>query len=118
MNSRRDKREELQSEARHQTIELVSNLVPFGNLAYKTFTAISKPLYIQRREEWIKDISLRLLRLEEQDKIKLEDLAGSDEFNTILIKASNLAQEHHQEEKINALKGIVINTSLDLSKDK
>lgn len=113
-----EKREIEQSEARHKAAKIVTGLIPGGASAYELFTTLVQPLHEKRRDEWIRDITLRLSKLEEKGKINLKELKENEEFNTVITKATLLAQQNHQEEKIEALKAIVVNSSLELSQDK
>lgn len=118
MSDLRKKREAEQSEAIHKTVEIISGLVPGGTSVYKLFTALVKPLHEKRFDEWVKETTLRLHKLEQDGKIDLKELSQNNEFNTIITKATLLAQQNHQEEKIDAFRNIVLNSSKWLSKDE
>lgn len=112
----RDKREIAQSEARDKTAKIFSGLVPGGASAYELFTAIVKPIHEKRKEDWVQEITLRLNELERNGKIDLEELSQNEEFNTIITKATLLAQQNHQKEKLIAFRNIVLNSTKWLSK--
>lgn len=113
----KNRREIEQSESFHKAAKLISGLIPGGASAYELFTALVKPLHEKRREEWVKSVTLRLHKLETKGKVNLKELARNEEFNTLLTKATLIAQQNHQEEKIEALKNLVINTSLNISEE-
>lgn len=107
----RDKREIAQSEARDKTAKIFSGLVPGGASAYELFTAIVKPLHEKRKEEWVREVTIRLSKLEQRERIDLEELSRNEEFNTIITKATILAQQTHQKEKHEALRNIVVKSA-------
>jgi len=111
----REKREALQSEARHETAKIISSLIPLGSSVYELFTAINQPLYEKRIEEWRTKITLRLVELEQAQKVNIKDLSENEAFVSLLTKASLEAIQFHQEEKLEALRAIVINSTLEIS---
>jgi hypothetical protein len=117
MKTPKQKREIAQSEARDKTAKIISGLVPGGGSVYETFTAIVQPLHERRREEWVREVTLRLHKLEQEKKINLKELAENEEFNTIITKATLLAQLTHQKEKLEALRNVVLNSAEKLSKN-
>ena len=117
MKSPKQKREIAQSEARHKTLKIVSGLVPVGATLYELFTAIVTPLHEQRREEWMREVAMRLDKLEKEGVVNLEDLSQNEEFNTIITRATLLALQTHQKEKKNAFKNIVTETALHITAD-
>src|SRR5690554_2930058 len=113
MASPQEKREIARSEARDKTAKIISGLIPGGSSAYELFTALVQPLHVQRREEWIEDVTRRLHKLEQEEKIDLKTLSESEEFNTIITRSTLLAIQTHQEKKKKALSKIVTNSSLE-----
>lgn len=111
----KNKRESERSESLHKTAKIVSGLLPGGGSVYELFTAIVKPLHEQRREEWVREVTLRLHKLELEERINLKELAENEEFNTIITKATLLAQQTHQKEKIEVLQNVVANSAVKLS---
>jgi len=57
---------------------------------------------------------MRLHKLETEGQINLEELSRNEEFNTIITKATLLAQQTHQQEKIKALRNIVQNAAIKI----
>ncbi len=111
----RVKREALQNEARHKTAKIISSLIPYGSNVYELFTAINQPLYEKRIEEWRTSVTLRLVKLEQVQKVNIKILSENEEFVSLLTKASLDAIQFHQEEKLEALKAVVINSALEIS---
>ncbi len=110
----RDKREIERSEAFHKTAKILSGLLPAGGSAYELFTALVKPLHEKRREDWVREVTLQLHKLESDGRINMEELSENEEFNTVITKATLLAQQTHQKEKIEALRNVVVNAALKL----
>ena len=108
-NSLNEKREIVQSKARDKTAKIIAGLVPMGSAAYELITTIVVPLHEKKKREFLNDLADRLKKLEEKGKIDFQELADSEKFNTIITKAILLAQQNHQEEKLEALKSFVIN---------
>jgi len=117
MNELSEKREIAQSEALDKTAKIVSGLIPGGASAYELFTALVTPLHVKRKEGWVREVTMRLHKLETEGKINMEELSRNEEFNTIITKATLLAQQTHQKEKIEALKNVVINSAIKLSRE-
>lgn len=115
VNKIRKKRDAEQSEARHKTAKIVSSLIPGGSTAYELFTAINRPLYEKRIEEWRTNISLRLHKLEQSKKLNIRHLSENEEFVSLLTKGSLAAIQFHQKEKLESLREIVINSALEIS---
>lgn len=116
MSDPKQKREIAQSKARDKMGKIISGLVPGGASAYELFTAIVSPLHIKRREQWVHDVTMRLHKLETEGKINLGELSRNEEFNTIITKATILAQQTHQKEKHEALRNVAINSAVELPK--
>lgn len=116
-NELREKREIEASEAKDKAAKIISGLIPYGSQAYDLVTTIVVPLHEKKKREFIEDLAKRIYKLESEGKIDLDELAESEEFNTIITKAILLAQQNHQKEKLEALKAIVIHTATNLNKD-
>lgn len=111
----RQKREIENSEAKDKTGKLISSAagfvsgLPIGE-AYDRFTTIFPPKYVKRRDEWLSILMFDFIQREEKGLLTMEDLADNEEFVTIVTKATLLAQQNHQKEKINAFRAIVNNS--------
>lgn len=113
----KEKREIEQSEARDKLAKVLSGIVPLGSSAYELITTIVVPLHEKKKREFLNDLAGRLKKLEDEGKIDYEELAESEEFNTIITKAILLAQQNHQEEKLEALRNVVLNATIKLPKE-
>lgn len=112
-----NKREIEQSEARDKLAKVLAGMVPLGSSAYELITTIVVPLHEKKKREFLNDLAERLKKLEDEGKIDYQELAESEEFNTIITKAILLAQQNHQEEKMEALRNVVLNASVKLPKE-
>lgn len=112
----RQKREIERSEDTHKALRLKSSLIPGGAKVYDTFTALVQPMYEKRKDGWLNLLMHDLVRREEEGLISLEKLSKNEEFVTIVTKATILAQQNHQKEKLDALRNIVLNSTEWLSK--
>lgn len=117
MNELREKREIAQSEALDKSAKIVSGLVPGGTSIYELFTALVTPLHVKRKEGWVREVTMRLHKLETEGKINMEELSRNEEFNTVITKATLLAQQNHQKEKIEALRNMVLNFAKGVDSD-
>jgi hypothetical protein len=104
------------SEAKDLNAKLTSSLLPGGAKAYDLFTALVQPLHIQRKQEWLYLLMNDLVRREKDGLTSLKDLSENEEFITIITKATILAQQNHQREKLEAFQNIVLNSIEWLSK--
>ena len=84
-----------------------------GAAAIELLNAIVTPPLERRRQEWMERIGNALKRLEEEKGIILEKLQNNDAFVDIALQASQTALRTSQEEKLDALKNAVLNSSLD-----
>lgn len=85
--------------------------VPGSSLAITFFADFIKAPYDRRLQRWMEDVSATLISLLQSRGHSLDDLKTNDEFQTILIQASQAAFRTHQEEKITALRHAVVNTA-------
>ena len=116
MSNPKEIKEIAQSEAKDKTAKIIAGILPMGSAAYELITTIVVPLHEKKKHEFINDLATRLKRLEKQGHIDYEELAQSEEFNTIITKAILLAQQNHQKEKLEALRNITIHSAIDLPK--
>jgi len=105
------------SEAKDLNAKLTSSLLPGGAKAYDLFTALVQPLHIQRKQEWLNLLMNDLVRREKDGLTTLKDLSKNEEFITIITKATIIAQQNHQQEKLQALRNLLINASEKLTEN-
>ncbi|MFH5832360.1 hypothetical protein [Halalkalibaculum sp. DA384] len=113
MDELREKKEIEKSEAIDKTAKVISSLIPGGGSVYETFRALVTPLHEKKQKEWQKDVIKRLAKLEQEEKIDLEELQNDEEFNAIITRATVLTLQNHQKEKLDALRNVVINSAID-----
>lgn len=80
------------------------SLVPGGGIAAELFTLLVSDPASGRREAFLTDLMLRIGRLEEQGRVRLEDLAGNEEVSALLLQAGLIAQRSAGTEKLRALR--------------
>ncbi|EOU1120044.1 hypothetical protein ACRTAF_002939 [Clostridium perfringens] len=96
----------------------LASTVPF--VADLLNVVFSSPLE-KRKDEWLIQLADGLEELRKQvGEQKLENLADNEEFQTIVLDATNIAMRTHQEAKRKALCNACINTAkeIDISEDK
>lgn len=96
------------------SFKVVASLVPvFGAPVVELMNMLVTPKLQLRRDTWFQELGERVKKLEEEGKINYEDLQKDDVFIDISMKATEVALKTHQEEKLNALRNALINTSLN-----
>lgn len=78
---------------------------------------IASPLS-KRQAAWVDTIVQGLIELQEKvDEFRIEDLSDNENFVTIVLQATQLAVRNHQNEKLEALRNAVLNSTLPNSPD-
>lgn len=97
----------------------VDLFIPGSSAGINLFTEILKTPYERRLQRWREDIGTTVIELSESRKNIVNELKANDEFQTVLIQATQAVIRSHQEEKISALYNAVINTAkgIDVSAD-
>ena len=89
----------------------VSALPMVGGPIAEVFSRIFVPPLEKRRDALLIDLYTELKHIEETNaEFKIEDLANNDNFISVLMHAIQIVLRTHQEEKIEALKNVVINS--------
>lgn len=99
----------------------ISAIPLIGGSAAEIFAYIITSPLEKRRDEWIESIANKLLELESKiEEFRLSELSRNEEFITTLIYTSQVALRNHQNEKLEALKNIVLNEALliNIEQDK
>jgi len=96
------------------TAGVLLNMVPVvgGSFAEIVKFVVEGPI-TQRKNEWFNRLGERMSKLE----VKVEDLKNNPKFIDAFLKASQLALQTSQEEKLEALKNAVINSASPASPD-
>jgi hypothetical protein len=96
----------------HEAVKAAISGAPLlGPLAAKAFEIIIAPPLARRKDEWIQDIAIRLVQLEQNDPTKLEALASNEVFLSTFAQAAQAAIRTHEKEKLEALRNAVINST-------
>jgi len=96
----------------HKTTKVVLSAFPG---AAELFTTIIEEPVQRRRVEWLSSLSARLKETETKvDRLSIEKLGENEEFISVLMTASQIAQRSHQKEKLEALRNAVLNTALEI----
>ncbi len=117
MTKRRNIKQDLEPSAgdyTHTGVRAVLSLVPvLGGPLVEFFSMVVAPPLERRRDEWFVGIYSRLKKVESQVKgFKIKKLAKNEEFISTLLYATQVAMRTHHEEKLEALRNIVVNSSL------
>jgi len=117
MTEERDIKEDLKpsvGDYAHAGVRAGLSTVPLvGGPLAEFFSVVIAPPLEKRRDEWLREIFARLIKLEEQvEGFKIENLAQNEIFISTLFYATQAAMRTHQREKIDALKNAVINSAL------
>lgn len=101
-----------------QATKIALTAVPFGGTAAALFEALFRPPLSKRRDEWLDSLADGLRRLQEQvDGFNIDDLPGNDTFVTVMTNATQVALRNHQQEKLDALRNAVLNSTLPNAPD-
>ena len=94
-------------------------LVPGISTAITTFTEIIKTPYEGRLQQWQEDIGTAVIELSKFRQDIVNELKTNDEFQSVLLQATQAAMRSHQQQKIAALRNAVVNTAkgIDISAD-
>ena len=102
----------------HRGVRAVLSAIPIaGGAAVELFNRLLAPPIQRRRDAWLNDLADRVSKLEQEGRVKLDDLCNNDEFISSVLQASLIAVRNHQQEKFEALRNAVLNTALGQSPD-
>lgn len=87
-------------------------------IASELYSKVIFPSLDKRRIDWFNDIAKRLVDLERKvTGFKVSDLAQNQLFLTVVTQATQIAIRNHQDEKLEVLKNVVINSAKPLFAD-
>ena len=104
----------------HRVARAIIGALPlFSGTVLETFNALIVPPIEKRKAKWMIKVSEALAELQEKFDLNVESLAENQHFISILLHASSIAIKNHQDEKINSLKNVLINSisSKSISED-
>lgn len=89
----------------------IASLPLVGNAAVELFQSVIQPPLVKRQQEWQIEIAEGLRRLEEQKRIKFDDLPENEVFIDTVLQATQAALRTSQVEKRKALRNAVMNSA-------
>lgn len=94
-------------------------LMPGASSAITTFTDLVKTPYQRRLQQWQENIGTGVIELSEFRQNIVNELKANEEFQSVLLQATQAAIRSHQKEKLSALRNAVVNTAkgIDISSD-
>jgi hypothetical protein len=95
----------------------LSAIPHIGGPALELFNAVIAPPIERRRNEWLNDLAERLNVLEQEEQLKMEDLAANEQFVSTVMQATTCAMRNHHREKLEALRNAVLNMALGRNHD-
>jgi hypothetical protein len=97
---------------------MLSGIPGLNIIAGELYSIVIIPSLDKRRIDWLNDIAKRLVELEKKvNNFKVSDLAKNELFLTVITQATQTAIRSHQEEKLEVLKNVVINSAKPLFAD-
>jgi len=105
--------EESRSDDAHRAARAALAAIPFaGGAAVELFNRLLAPPIQRRRDAWLNGLAARITKLEQDGRVKIEDLQQNNEFVSTVMQASQAAIRNHQREKLDAFRNAVLNTAL------
>jgi hypothetical protein len=96
-------------DVRHAVVRDIASKIGFSNVLDLVFTS---PL-AQRRDDWLKDLEMRLRELENRVAgFHIEELGKNEQFVSVTLHAFQAALKTHQAEKLAALQNAVMNVAV------
>jgi hypothetical protein len=104
----------------HAGVRAGLSLAPvLGGPLAEFFSMVVAPPLEKRRDAWLIEVVNRLKKVErEVEGFKIENLAQNEEFISTLLYATQVAMRTHHEEKLEALRNIVVNSALDITAEE
>jgi hypothetical protein len=100
----------------HLTARVVLAAIPVvGGPALELFNSVIAPPVERRRNVWLNQLAERLHMLEQEKRLRIEDLTNNQEFISAVLQATTAAVRNHQPEKLEALRNAVLNSALGQS---
>ena len=90
----------------HIAVSTALSAIPFLG-AGELFKFIVTPSLEKRREQWMENVAALIRELQQKTEPSLDDLKANEEFQTLLIEASQVALRTHLEDKRKRLIGVL-----------
>lgn len=95
----------------------VGSIPIVGAAASELLQLIVTPPIEKRRNKWMLEIGEKLQQLENQDKIKIEQLSNNDLFIDVVLLTTQQALKTSQNEKIEYYKNAILNSAIGENPD-
>jgi hypothetical protein len=96
----------------HAAVRATLAAIPFaGGGAVEVFNAILTPPIEKRRNQWMENVSRAIGTLCQHNAAIVERITGDEQFQSVLIQATWVAIRNHQQEKLDALRNVVLNSA-------
>jgi hypothetical protein len=96
----------------HRVARAVIGTLPLGSMLKEMFTGIVADPAQRRRDAIIRDLLIRLKRLEQNAGLDLAQLAAREDFVATFVRVIQAASREVEKEKMALLKNAVINTAM------
>lgn len=96
----------------------LSAIPVIGGPLTELFQSIVQPPLEKRRNEWTEEVTKRLIDLENQGVLQLEDLKDNQEFVSGVTQITQIALRTHIEEKLEALRNALLNIAQGSAPDE
>ena len=102
----------------HAVAKLVVDAIPgINSIGGKALEALIAPSLCRRKDEWVQSIAFRLVELEMEGRLRVEDVVNDGRFVSAVMHALQSAMKTHQDEKLEALRNAVLHTALQTAPD-
>ena len=116
----RDPTVETAGDKAHRVTRAIIGALPIlSGTMLEIFNALIVPPVERRKAKWMVKVSEAIAELQDKFDLKVDSLVENEHFISILLHASSIAIKNHQDEKVNSLKIILINsaTAKSISED-
>ena len=97
----------------HSAGRAAFSLIPgAGGLASEVFNTVIVPPLERRLHEWREEVAAALVQLQEEGKLKFDDLRNNPVFIDTVMQAGQAALRTHRQERREALRNAVLNAAL------
>jgi hypothetical protein len=101
-------------DAAHVTARAVLSAVPVvGGAAVELMAAVLTPPLDRRRAEFFREVGERLARLEQEDRLRIEDLGTNEAFIDTVLQATVCALRTKAGMKRDAFRNVILNSALN-----
>lgn len=103
----------------HSAIRAAVGAVPYvGAAGMELFSALVSPPLERRQDQWMEEVGEVLGRLQQEGRVRVEDLSNNDAFVDTMLHASHIAMRNSEKEKREQLRNAVLNAALPKPPDR